>query len=154
MSAARIRRLLTRSLALGATLLVLTGRTPAEAQEGRDWREFRAGRQAGDYESLQIDLVYGAGRFTISGADDGILYDVLLRYDANRFLPSRSWAVEDGRGSLRVSLRSKNGDDGEFDMDGLEFDLADLRRLDDSSGWLKLELGRSVPTDPRTGHNS
>jgi hypothetical protein len=82
-----------------------------------------------------------------------MLYDVRMRYDGERFAPVRSWAAEERAGKLAVSLRSVAAGEAagtilQDDVDR-EFDLEDLRRLDDEAGHLTVRLGASVPTDLR-----
>lgn len=118
---------------------------------GQEWKEFRTARQIGDLETLEVEILYGAGRLSIAPADEGLLYDVRMRYDAERFAPVRSWTSSEGSGQLAVSLRSE-GSEGEaatavLDDIDLELDLEDLRRLDDSAGRLTVRLGSSVSAD-------
>lgn len=136
-------------LAVG-TLAAGLSAPPLSAQ---DWREFRAARQVGDHESLRVEVVYGAGRLTLEPADGDLLYDVRMRFDAERFVPVRSWSREDGRGNLRVALASARGSRGRprsrirLDDADLDLRLADLKRLGDSAGHLEVGLGRSVPVE-------
>ncbi len=138
------RRILAALLA-GVAALAITA--PATAQ---DWKEFRSARQTpADLETLQVELAYGAGRLAVEPASPGFLYDLRVQYDAERFLPVRNWAVEDGRGNLRISLTGRESSEGRrrVRLDGGELDVSEVRRLGDAAGRLQLGLGRSVPID-------
>jgi hypothetical protein len=133
-------------LATGGCLLI------AGPVAGQVWKEFRTARQLGSFEAQHVEIAYGAGRLSVGPSASSLLYDVLIRYDGDRFLPIRSWSVENGISKLRVSLRSQNAESDEnfgieLDKFDLDFDLEDLQRLDDASGRLELQLSPSVPTD-------
>lgn len=150
----RTRRaaVMAASLAI-ATLLAAAPQAPARAQE---WRDFRAARQAAGYTSLDAEIVYGLGRLTVARSDRPLLYDVRMRYDAEKFLPVRSWGAEGQRGKLRIALTSAGVTDDEegrvkVHLDDFELDLKldDLTRVGDSDGRLTLELHPDVPTNLR-----
>lgn len=135
---------------VGAGLLAGLLATPAPAAAQR-WRDFRAARQAGDTQSLEVELIYGAGRLRVSPSDAPYLYDARVRYDASRFRPLRGWTREGGRGHLRIAITSVEDADGpatvhldEWDVD-VDFD--DLRRRGDELGRVDLSLHPAVITD-------
>lgn len=136
------------TLSLVTGLAAFSGATPLPAQE---WEEFRTARQPGSFDALEVTIVYGAGLLRVGPSEFGLAYDVRIRYDAERFAAVRSWEKEGRVGKLRVSLRSRSGEDEEhgFGMEGgeFDFDLDDLRDLDDSSGRLSLDLDPSIPTE-------
>jgi hypothetical protein len=120
---------------------------------GQEWKEFRTARQIGDLETLEVEILYGAGRLSVAPAEERLLYDVRMRYDGDRFAPVRSWTTDERAGKLTVSLRSEGSEEEAVtvlldDID-IELDLEDLRRLDDEAGRLTIRLGPSVPTDLR-----
>lgn len=120
----------------------------------QEWKLFRSARQAGDFESLELEVVYGAGELAVAPAEGPYLYDVRMRFDASRFVPVRSWSASEGRAMVRVALTS-SGSAGErpvaihLDDFDLDFDLSDLKKLGDSAGRLDVRLSPDVPTDLR-----
>jgi len=140
-----------RPLALaGAALLagLPTASAPLAAQE---WRDFRAARQAAETESLEVELIYGAGRLQVTPSEMPFLYDARVRYDASRFRPLRAWTREGDRGRLRVAVTSVGETDGpatiRLDDWSVDVDLDDLRRRGDELGRIDLALHPGVPTD-------
>ncbi len=134
------------SLSLGGAL------TPGAAQE---WRDFRTARQLGDLEALKIELMYAGGRLDVSPSDTQLLYDVRLRYDAERSLPRREWRRVGRTGHFRLATASSSEDRRDADeamrSGELELELEDLPRDADAAGRLDLSLNSSVPTDLRLG---
>lgn len=125
---------------------------PVAAQE---WRDFRTARQIGDLEALKIELMYAGGRLDVSPSETHLLYDVRLRYDAERSLPRREWRRVDRTGHLRLTASSsredrRDADDATWSVDP-ELELEDLPRDADAAGRLDLSLNSSVPTDLRLG---
>jgi hypothetical protein len=118
-----------------AALLVAT--TPLVAQEA-DWTEVRAKRQAGDIQSVTVDVEYIAGELSVAAADGGLLYDTHLKYDAARMRPERDWSVDGGAARLDISFEGL-GEDGDMDI---EFE-------GDDHGFLQLGLSQDVPTNLR-----
>ena len=121
---------------------------PVAAQE---WRDFRAARQIGDLEALEVELMYAGGRLHVSPSETPLLYDVRLRYDAERSLPRREWRRVGRTGHLRLAASSspedrRDADDATWPGD-LELELEDLPRDADAAGRLDLSLNASVPTD-------
>lgn len=123
-----------RSISLSVAALV-TAVAPLAAQDA-EWTEVRARRQAGDVQSLEVDLEYVAGELRVGPVDGDLLYDTQLRYDASRMRPERQWSVTDGAARLKFGFTGL-GHDGELD---LEYD-------GDEHGYLRMSLSRSVPTD-------
>jgi len=142
-------RTLSHGLAIAALLCTAVPVT------GQQWRDFRAARQVGPVESLEVELLYGAGRLSVSPSDDSFLYDASVRYDTERFQPIRGWTTDGTRGRLRLAMTSVNDETGpatirleEWDLD---FDFDDLRHSGDELGTLDFELHPDVPTDLRLG---
>ncbi len=102
-----MRRLSLRSVCALAVLVATAA--PASAQQ---WRDFRAARQAGAIESLEVELLYGAGRLTITRSETPFLYDARVHYDTERFQPLRGWSSEGTRGRLRLALTSVDDETG------------------------------------------
>lgn len=145
-AAARALPVVFVSLLFGGAL------TPVAAQE---WRDFRAARQIGDLEALEIELMYAGGRLDVSPSETPLLYDVRLRYDAERSLPRRDWRRVGRTGHLRLTASSssedrRHADDATWSIDP-ELELEDLPRDADAAGRLDLSLNPSVPTNLRLG---
>ncbi|MDE2663511.1 MAG: hypothetical protein OXI39_10985 [Gemmatimonadota bacterium] len=134
------------------SLALSGGLTPARAQE---WRDFRAARPLGDLEALEVELMYAGGRLDVSASETQLLYDVRLRYDAERSLPRREWRRAGRTGHLRLTTSSTPEDGRDSDdatrFGDLELELEDLPRNADAAGRLDLSLNSSVPTDLRLG---
>ena len=150
---APLARAAARMLPVVLILLLLGGaRMPVVAQE---WRDFRTARQLGDLEALEIELMYAGGRLDVSPSDTHLLYDVRLRYDAERSLPRREWRRVGRTGHLRLTTASSSEDRRDADdalrSGELELELEDLPRDADAAGRLDLSLNSSVPTDLRLG---
>lgn len=110
---------------------------PARAQTTPEWYEVSSRRQADGVQSLETEIEYGMGRLEVRPAAEGMLYDLKLRYDGNRFDPVREWSMRDATGRLSLHLM---GDDRHFDledMDGSE---------DSGVGSLSFGVSRQVPT--------
>jgi len=141
-----------RAAARRAAVLAGAAVLLASPSSGQEWREYRAARQGHGVETLRVEVKYGAGRLAVGGSDSGLLYDVTLHYDAERFEPIRSWNAPGGAGNLVVELNSVGGHgDGAINIDlddlDLDLDLSDLSEIANSSGRLELALGHSTPTD-------
>ena len=146
---------LTRTAALLAIASLGTAAAPAPTG-AQEWRDFRAGRQAAGFASLEAEVYYGIGRLTITRSEKPFLYDVQIRYDAERFAPVRSWSTDGGHGKLRVALTSSGLTDEEgrhvkvhLDEFDLDLNLEDFRRQGDSDGRLTMALNPGVPTNLR-----
>ncbi|MFV1987216.1 MAG: hypothetical protein ACC682_08030 [Gemmatimonadota bacterium] len=131
--------------------LVFTA-APLSAQQ---WRDFRAARQAGSIESLEIELLYGAGRLSVGRSETPFLYDARVRYDTERFQPLREWSIEGDRGHLRLAMTSvadetERGTIRLEDWD-LDFDFDEFRGSGDALGTLDFKLHPAIPTDLRIG---
>jgi hypothetical protein len=105
-------------------LLALPTTTRAQS-----WRTVTMSRQSSGEKDLKVKVTYGAGRFKIHPADDGLLYRMQLRYDEDTFEP-----VADFDGT-RLELGVKGV--------GRSIHLGKSR----SGGEMDLELARSVPMD-------
>lgn len=126
---------------IGVLAVVVVAAPPAMAQSS-DWYDLSSRRQADGVDRLIVDVEYGVGRLRMAPADDDLLYDLSLRYDARRFSPVRDWELEDGQGRLHVRLV---GDDQSVELDELE-DIDD-----DDFGSLSVGLSRVVPTSLTLG---
>ena len=139
------------SLRIALAVLVLGAGNVA----GQEWRDFRAARQAGAVASLDVELLYGAGRLEVGASETPFLYDARLRYDTERFQPLRAWTRSGDHGRLRLGLTSVDDETGpatirleDWDVD---FDLDDLERRGDELGHLAFELHPGIPTSLKLG---
>ena len=134
-------------------LVAALGATATAPVAAQDWRDFRAARQSADVESMQVEVLYGAGRLSVTPSETPFLYDARIRYDTDRFQPLRGWTVDGDRGRLRLALTSLGDreDAGTIRLEDwdLEFDFDDLRFRDDEAGEFDLKLHPAVPTDLR-----
>ena len=114
---------------LGATALAAA---PLGAQT---WRTLDVSRQLRDSALLQVKVQYGAGRLNLHAAGGRVLYDMRLRYDAERTEPLHAFSQSPR--SLRLGVRKQNvkvpGDRNPAEM---RLDLADAVPME-----LSLELG-------------
>ncbi len=109
---------------------------PLVAQQP-DWTELSARRQTDGLRSIDARITYVAGNLTVFSADEGLLYDIGLRYDAARLRPERSWETTGSAGRLELKFESTGEGDTEWDFD------------DDEFGQLRLGLSREVPASLR-----
>jgi hypothetical protein len=96
---------------------------------GQSWRDVSMSRQASGEDELDVEVVYGAGRFKVRAAEGRHLYRMQLRYDEDMFEPD----VEYDHGRLHLGVdhigmgRSRRSDRG------------------GNGGEMDLELGRGIP---------
>ncbi len=95
----------------------------------QSWRTVSMSRQASGEKQLDVQIRYGAGRFTVGPAEPGLLYKMQLRYDEDAFEPVSEF---DGR---RLRLGVEGGGEG--------IRLGKNR----SNGELEIELARNVEMD-------
>lgn len=140
-----------RPLALLTAGLLAALAAPPAPTAAQEWRDFRAARQASDAKSLEVELIYGAGRLQVSPSDAPLLYDARVRYDAARFRPLRGWSMDGDRGRLRIAVTSADDAEGpatiRLDDRDVDVDFDDLRRSGDELGRVDLALHPGVPTD-------
>jgi hypothetical protein len=117
-------------LARAATSLVALSLF-ATALEAQSWRTVESSRQLHDSGAVSVRVEYGAGRLSLKPTAQPLLYQMELRYDADRAEPLHSF---DSRGrELRLGLRRQN-----VSLSG---------RKEDSR--LDVQLSRAVPLDLR-----
>lgn len=133
-----------------AAALLLAG-TPSGASG--QWMEMVTAREAGDERHLEVRVRYGAGRMTISPAEEGILYRARMRYESSLFDPIRRYRRTDGDARLEVGLRPAEDVETGISVDlrpwRFRLDLGPLERVGEAAGELELSLGRSVPVSLR-----
>lgn len=128
-------------LLLAGCLVAAWTAAPIHAQSA-DWYEVTSRRQADGVEGLTAEIEYGMGKLEVRPADEGLLYDLKLRYDGRRFDPVREWSRQGSTGHLAVRLL---GEDSDIDLD----DLDDENGAE--AGALSVGVSRSVPTGLTVG---
>ncbi len=118
-------RAMGKKMPLAVALLLLI---PA-AGTAQSWRTVTLSRQVAGEKDLDVQIKYGAGRFTVHPASDGLLYRVHLRYDEDTFKPN----IDFSGNRLRLGL----------DNTGHSIHLGDK----DSGGEMQVTLARDVPMD-------
>ena len=120
-------RTMHRGLTRIAWALLLIG-VGVVGADGQDWRTVTMSRQVEGERSLDVEVRYGAGEFTVGPAETGILYRMQLRYDEEVFEP-----VAERQGSaLRI---------------GTETVGRRWMGRDHSGGKMELQLARDVAMD-------
>jgi len=117
----------------GGALVLLFGLCGPLVAQQPDWTDLTARRQTDGIRSIAARITYVAGELEVFSAEQGLLYDIGLRYDAARLRPERSWTVDGHEGQLDLKFESAGDSDTEWDFD------------DDEFGELRLGLSREVP---------
>ncbi len=100
-----------------------------DAAHGQSRRTVTMSRQVEDEQSLDVDVQYGAGRFSVGPAEPGVLYHMEIEYDEDVFEPLAEY-----RGSsLRIGTETR-GRRHRFGRDR-------------TAGTMELALSRDVPMD-------
>jgi len=121
----------------GISLVLLFGLCAPLGAQQSDWTDLSARRQTDGIRSVVAHITYVAGELEVFAAEQGLLYDIGLRYDAARLRPQRSWTVDGHEGRLDLKFESAGDADTEWDFD------------DDEFGRLRLGLSREVPASLR-----
>jgi hypothetical protein len=119
----------TRTLLTSAACGVVAVLGLAPAASAQSWRTVTMSRQLSGESQLDVEVNYGAGRFTVRPNDEGLLYDMELRYDEDVFEPVADF---DGR---RLELGVDNV--------GHNIHVGKGK----SQGEMNLSLARGVPMD-------
>ncbi len=112
---------------LAVAILAGTLALPA-AGKAQSWRTLTVSRQIQNEHSLNVDIKYGAGHFSVRPAEDGLLYRMQLRYDDDDFKP----LVDFNGHRLRLGV-DQRGNSVHFKSD------------DDRGGEMQVGLARGVP---------
>jgi hypothetical protein len=100
-------------------------------------RTITATRQAAGEDELHVKVEFGAGRFSVSPGDAGVLYAARLVYDEDRFEPVLHYA--DGSGVLTLGVSGLRGLKGE--NRDLKAQVAELKIAPDLPASLDLSFG-------------
>ena len=73
-----------------------------EAAQGQSPRTVTMSRQVGDEQSIEVDVTYAAGRFSVGPAESGVLYRMQIEYDEDLFEPLAEYEGS----SLRIGTES------------------------------------------------
>jgi hypothetical protein len=114
-----------RILVAAVLVMVVAPLSEAHAQ---DWRDVNSFRQLAGETSLDVELVYGAGKLVVEPGPPGELYRVGIRYNSDHFDP----LTEYHRGRLKV---------------GVEGVGRSIRLRNQEAGDMKLSLSPDVPLD-------
>ena len=91
-------RIMRKSISRSMGLALVIGLSVAGAVHGQNRRTVTMSRQVEDEQNLDVNVEYGAGRFSVGPAEAGVLYHMQLEYDEDVFEP-----VAEYRGSsLRI----------------------------------------------------
>ncbi|HEU4641341.1 MAG TPA: hypothetical protein VFS44_02725, partial [Gemmatimonadaceae bacterium] len=131
----RCARLLTRVLLAAA--LAYAPRLPAQS-----WRTLTASKQLRGADSLHVRVTYGAGTLTLGSAPTGLLYDVHMRYDADRFRPAQHWDAAARTLVVGADSATQRG----FSLDPRSVHLSGDPKAERASA-LTLGLAPGVPLD-------
>ncbi len=107
---------------------LVIGLCVVDAAQGQS-RTVTLSRQVGDEQDMEVNVRYGAGRFSVGPAETGVLYHMQLEYAEDVFSPLDEY--QDG--SLRIGTESL----------GRRFRLGNDR----GAGYMELELSRDVAID-------
>ncbi len=73
-----------------------------EAAQGQSPRTVTMSRQVQDEQSVEVNVTYGAGRFSVGPAESGVLYYMRIEYDEDLFEPLAEYQGS----SLRIGTES------------------------------------------------
>ena len=120
---------MSRSLSTGMWVALILSLGAAVVVQGQDRRTVTMSRQVDDEKSMDVNVQYGAGRFSVEPAAPGVLYHMRVEYNQDVFEPLAEY-----RGSsLRIGTKG----------------LGRRARLgrDHAAGEMRLALTRDVPMD-------
>lgn len=132
------------------TLAATVAVAPAAGQEsGSEPLRMTTARQVGGERAVEMRVEYGAGTLVIGPAEEGLLYEAVLRYDGSAFEPIRRYRLTDGRARVELGLAGGDHDvDLDWNWDFLDVGDLDLEGLSEGGGGhMEIGLSRSVPTD-------
>ena len=66
---------------------LILGLSVVDAAQGQSRRTVTMSRQVGDEQSVEVNVTYGAGRFSVGPAESGVLYHMQIDYDEDLFEP-------------------------------------------------------------------
>jgi len=126
----------THAVILGAAAAFAVALAVAAPLEAQRWRTLDAQRQRADSTPLTVRVEYVAGSLEIRPATGSALYNLSMKYDADRSDPLTRFDAS--AHSLTLGLRSRGINFGKSDSDGgsLHAELSDKVPMD-----LALELG-------------
>lgn len=104
---------------LGAALLLAAALT-AQPALGQSWRTVNSSRVLRGERELDVNVRYGAGRFSIQPAPSALLYRVQMRYDEDQFEPITEFdgqSLELGVDGTGRDFRIGKQEGGEMDVE-------------------------------------
>ena len=96
-------RTMSRSISRWIGVALVMGLSVVDAAHGQSRRTVTMSRQVEDEQDLEVNVEYGAGRFSVGPAGAGVLYHMQIEYDEDVFEPLAEY-----RGSsLRIGTESR-----------------------------------------------
>ena len=93
---------MSRSISRWIGVALVMGLSVVDAAHGQNRRTVTMSRQVEDEQYLEVNVEYGAGRFSVGPAEAGVLYHMQIEYDEDVFEPLAEY-----RGSsLRIGVES------------------------------------------------
>jgi hypothetical protein len=130
--------------ALGGLLAAVLLAPPVQAQR---WRTVDAARQRQGTDSvLHVQVEYGAGKMSLAAARPGLLYDVHLRYDADRVTPIRQFTPATRELTIGVSHEDESPPHAAFRAAS---EGGPTAPHDESANEMTVGLARELPLDLR-----
>ncbi len=118
-----------KSVSRWVWLALIMGLSVVDAVQAQSRRTVTMSRQVENEQTLDVNVQYGAGRFSVGPAEAGVLYQMQIEYDEDAFRPLAEYQT----GSLRLGTESL----------GRRFRL----RRDGGAGKMELALSRDVAMD-------
>ena len=98
---------------------LIIGLSLVDAAQAQNRRTVTMSRQVEDEQSLNVNVRYGAGRFSVGPAEAGILYHMQIEYDEDVFEPLaeyRGSSLLIGTETVGRRFRFKDHESGEMDL--------------------------------------
>lgn len=141
-----------RTLSMGMSVALVMSLGVAVVAQGQDRRTVTMSRQVENEKSIDVNVEYGAGRFSIGPAAPGVLYHMQVEYDQGVFEPLAEYRGSSLRigttGLGRHSWRGRDHEAGEMQLAlardvtmDLELEFAAVRADIDLGGISLTRLG-------------
>jgi hypothetical protein len=108
----------------------------------QSWRTLEAARQRHAEDTLRVRVTFAAGTFKVGSAPHGSLYDVRLRWDADRLAPVQRYDV--ATGTLEIGINTPKKEDG---SNPWRTAFLGMSSSHDEPSTLTLGVSRDVPLD-------
>ncbi len=91
-----------KSVSRWVGVALILGLSVVDAAQGQSRRTVTMSRQVQDEQSVEVNVTYGAGRFSVGPAESGVLYHMQIEYDEDLFEPLAEYQGS----SLRIGTES------------------------------------------------